>query len=110
MSTDISSLTVAQVNAVLAAFGTPLAKSVTTHLDSVERKGHFFSIGSNYIVRTVTMIFTEKLLDVSDTELLRVDTAWVPQTERYAEFIRTGAVRECEPFPDGKEVVIGRGR
>lgn len=70
---------------------------------------HFFEIGKNYIVRTVTMIYTGKLVDVGSTELVLVDCAWIPDTGRYMDFVAKGTVSECEPFPDGQRVIIGRG-
>ncbi len=68
-----------------------------------------YSEGKNYIVRTVTMIFTGRLVEVWPQELVLVDAAWIPETERYMQFVDTGAVRECEPFPEGRRLVIGRG-
>jgi hypothetical protein len=69
---------------------------------SAMRKQHqysiFFEIGKNYIVRTVTMIYTGKLVDVGATELVLVDCSWIPDTGRYMQFVA-----------DGRRVVIGRG-
>jgi len=66
------------------------------------RKQHqysiFFEIGKNYIVRTVTMIYTGKLVDVGATELVLVDCSWIPDTGRYMQFVA-----------DGRRVAIGRG-
>jgi hypothetical protein len=70
---------------------------------------HFFEIGKNYIVRTVTMIYTGKLVDVGQNELVLIDCAWIPDTGRYMQFVAEGKVNECEPYPDGQRVVIGRG-
>ena len=68
-----------------------------------------YEIGKNYIVRTVTMIFTGKLVDVTPQELVLIDAAWIPETERYMQFVAEGKVKECEPFPDGRKLIIGRG-
>lgn len=68
-----------------------------------------FEIGRNYIVRTVTMIYTGKLIEVGPTELVMTDVSWIPETARYAQFVADGEVNECEPYPAGLRVVIGRG-
>ena len=61
------------------------------------------------IVRTVTMIYTGRLEEVTDTDLVLMDCSWIPETERYMQFVANGAVRECEPYPDGLPVYINRG-
>ena len=70
---------------------------------------HPFEIDKNYIVRTVTMIYTGKLVEVGPQELVLVDCSWIPETDRYMQFVENGSVKECEPYPDGRRVVIGRG-
>ena len=70
---------------------------------------HPYDVGKNYIVRTVTMIYTGKLVEVGSQELVLVDAAWIPETERYSQFVESGAVKECEPYPSGRRVLIGRG-
>lgn len=70
---------------------------------------HPFEVGKNYIVRTVTMIYTGRLVEVWPQELVLVDAAWIPETERYMQFVETGAVKECEPYPENRRVSIGRG-
>lgn len=66
-------------------------------------------VGKNVIVRTVTMIYTGRLEAVTDTDLVLVDCSWIPETERYMQFVADGAVRECEPYPDDLRVFINRG-
>jgi hypothetical protein len=85
------------------------AKELATLFSKSPSTQHFFEIGKNYIIRTVTMIYTGKLVDVGANELVLVDAAWIPETERFMQFVETGAVRECEPYPDGRRVIIGRG-
>lgn len=68
-----------------------------------------YDIGSNYIVRTVTMIYTGRLIEVGPQELVMTDVSWIPDTERYMEFVAEGKVKECEPYPEGLNVCIGRG-
>lgn len=68
-----------------------------------------YEIGKNYIVRTVTMIYTGRLVEVGPQELVMVDVSWIPETGRYMQFVEDGAVNECEPYPEGRRVIIGRG-
>ena len=37
------------------------------------------------------------------------DAAWIADDGRFMQTIRDGAVKEVEPFPDGDEVIVGRG-
>ena len=68
-----------------------------------------YPIGKNVIVRTVTMIYTGRLEQVTDSDLVLVDCSWIPETERFMSFVAEGKVKECEPYPDGLPVYINRG-
>ena len=65
-------------------------------------------IGENYLIRTVTMIYTGKLTTVFDKELVIVDASWIPETERWADTVSNGTFKEVEPYPDGEEVILNR--
>lgn len=65
-------------------------------------------IGENYLIRTVTMIYTGKLTKVYNKELVIVDAAWIPETKRWADTVSQGTFKEVEPYPDGKEVIVNR--
>jgi len=68
-----------------------------------------YKIGQNYFIRTVTHYLTGQLLRVTAKELVLKDTAWIADTGRFMEAIRDGKVSEVEPYPDGEEVIVGRG-
>jgi len=68
-----------------------------------------YEIGAIYFIRTVTMNLTGVLVEVHDKELVLVDAAWIADTDRFNVSVRTGVFREVEPFPDGKQVIVGRG-
>ena len=68
-----------------------------------------YPVGKNVIVRTVTMIYTGKLQGVTETDLVLVDCSWIPETDRFMQFVANGSVKECEPYPDGLPVIINRG-
>ncbi len=65
--------------------------------------------GKNVIVRTVTMIYTGKLDHSTSTDLVLIDCSWIPETDRYMQFVAEGSVKECEPYPDGLPVFINKG-
>lgn len=67
-----------------------------------------WEIGKNYLVRTVTMIDTGKLVAVGAQELVFEDAAWIADTGRFAGSLQTVNFNEVEPFPEGR-VIIGRG-
>lgn len=69
---------------------------------------HPYSVGKNIFIRTVTMAHTGKLVQVTDKELVLENACWIADTGRFADFLKTGELNECEPFPDGK-VIVGRG-
>lgn len=67
-----------------------------------------WEIGKSYIIRTVTMIDTGRLVAVTDRFLVLEDAAWVADTGRWSDALRTGNLSEVEPFPDGR-VIVGCG-
>ena len=74
---------------------------------SVNKVESFLELGKPYSFRTVTMIYTGKLIGINEQELLVDEAAWIPETERWADFVATGAHKECEPYV--KPIVINRG-
>jgi hypothetical protein len=68
-----------------------------------------YKIGLNYFIRTVTHYLTGKLLRVTAKELVLMDAAWIADTGRFMDAIKSGKLNEVEPYPDGKEVIVGRG-
>ena len=67
-----------------------------------------WKLNANYIIRTVTMTLTGKLVTVTDKELVLEDAAWIADTGRWADTIKVGTFNEVEPFPDGEQVIVGR--
>ena len=67
-----------------------------------------WEIGAIYLIRTVTMIDTGRLVAVSGQELVLEDAAWIADTGRFSDALKKAEFSEVEPFPDGK-VIIGRG-
>lgn len=82
------------------------------HIQSLLKNGepsHPFKIGKNYFIRTVTHHLTGQLVKVGAKELVLVDAAWIADDGRFMNTIRDGVIHEVEPFPDGFEVIVGRG-
>ena len=67
-----------------------------------------WEIGENYLIRTVTMIDTGRLVMVTEHELVLEDAAWIADSGRFADALQSAEFNEVEPFPDG-QVIVGRG-
>jgi hypothetical protein len=67
-----------------------------------------WEIGKAYLIRTVTMIDTGRLVAVTPQELVLEEAAWIADTGRFAGALTNATFNEVEPFPEGR-VIIGRG-
>ena len=70
--------------------------------------GQPYKIGCAYFIRTVTHYLTGRVTAVTDKEIVLEDAAWIADTGRYADALKTGSLKEVEPYPDGP-VIVGRG-
>lgn len=95
---NINDLTIGQAKELACLFG--------NKQESKEECG-VWEVGKNYLIRTVTMIDTGRLIAVTDKELVLEDAAWIPNTGRYADAIKSCKFNEVEPYPNGK-VIINR--
>lgn len=68
-----------------------------------------FVIGKAYLIRTVTHIDIGIVTAVGPTELVLTDVSWIADTGRYHDALTKGTLNEVEPYPDGQNVIIGRG-
>lgn len=59
-------------------------------------------------MRTVTMIYTGKLVAQNESELVLTEAAWIPETERWADTVKTGTFKEVEPYPAKAQVILNR--
>lgn len=91
---NIDELTIGEIKQIQTLIGT----TVDTHP---------YKIGANYLVRTVTMIQTGKLVAITNQELVLEDAAWIADTGRFSECLKTGEFSEVEPFMN--KIIIGRG-
>lgn len=79
----------------------PKKKSVSS------TNAHPYKVGSNYFIRTVTMYYTGKLESVHDHELVLSSAAWIADTGRYYDALKSGEFSEVEPIVG--PAIIGRG-
>jgi hypothetical protein len=70
---------------------------------------HPFNLGKNYFIRTVTHHHTGKLVQVTPTELVLENAAWIADDGRLTDALKTGTFNEVEMFPPDAKVIIGRG-
>jgi len=70
-------------------------------------ESHPYQIGKNYFIRTVTNFCTGKLVKVTSKELVLENAAWIADTGRFMDALKTGKLSEVEPFED--DAIIGRG-
>lgn len=68
---------------------------------------HSFVVGTKYLIRTVTMYYTGLLISVTDSDVVLSDAAWIADTGRFHDALKTGELNEIEPFRHN--VIIPRG-
>jgi hypothetical protein len=68
----------------------------------------FWIIGKAYLIRTVTMIDTGVLVSIDEHEIVLKEAAWIADTGRFNETLKSLNFKEVEPFPSGL-VAVGRG-
>jgi len=66
-----------------------------------------WKIGQAYFIRTVTMYLTGRLVKLTAQELVLEEAAWIADTGRFSEAMKTGKFDEVEPFHG--PVIVGRG-
>lgn len=64
-------------------------------------------VGSAVIIRAVTLYYTGRIVEITATDLVLGDAAWVASTGRFSDALRTGVLDEVEPYPGA--VAVARG-
>ena len=59
---------------------------------------HSFTVGTQYLIRTVTMYYTGLLASITDTDIVLSKAAWIADTGRFHDALKTGSLNEVEPF------------
>lgn len=70
-------------------------------------KGGPWKLGQKYLIRTVTMFLTGQLVAIHEHELVLDCAAWVADTGRFHDALKSATLNEVEPMGDG--VIVGRG-
>ena len=83
--------------------------SNSSRVDIETSEDHPFEVDANYLIRTVTMIYTGKLVWVGTKELVLEKAAWIAETERWNETVKNCTFKEVEMYPADRKVIIGRG-
>lgn len=101
----IDELTVGEARALAALFGwnAPAVQGL-----EIREAQSAWRLGANYLIRTVTMIDTGRLVEVTEHELVLEDAAWIADTGRFMDAVAKAEFGEVEPFPKGR-VILGRG-
>jgi len=94
---DVNELTLGQVKELRAMFGSANVPDNSA-----------WEIGKNYLIRTVTMTDTGRLVAVTEHELVLENAAWIADSGRFSDAVKKAEFLEVEPFPTGR-VIIGRG-
>jgi hypothetical protein len=84
------------------------ARKLAEMFGSRQTDASAWEIGAIYLIRTVTMIDTGRLVAVTEHELVLEDAAWIADTGRFAQALVKAEFEEVEPFPTGR-VIVGRG-
>lgn len=100
MTSDIDSLTIGQAKELAALFGNTATAPVVDN--------SAWEIGQPYLIRTVTMVDTGRVVAVTQQEIILEDAAWIADTGRFSDAIEKAEFGEVEPFPNGR-VILGRG-
>ena len=99
---NINELTLGQVKEIKHLFGIGKCDTVQNGTQNGP-----WQVGKNYLVRTVTMTNSGRLTAVYPMELVFEDAAWIADTGRFHDNLRSCEFSEVEPFID--PVIIGRG-
>lgn len=103
---NLDNLTLGQIKDLRAALGV----SVGGGGGGAAPEPHHYEVGKNYLIVTVTKIYTGRLVAVTTQELVLEGACWVADTGRFYDAMAKGfpSNAELEPYPEGK-VLVGRG-
>lgn len=64
-------------------------------------------VGASVFIRSVTHYYTGRIALLTKDEIVLTDAAWIADTGRFSEALRSGTLAEVEPFHS--PVSVGRG-
>lgn len=71
-----------------------------------ENNESFLKVGESYLIKTVTLYYTGRIVAISSREIVLEDAAWIADTGRFSECLKTGSLNDVEPFTHN--VIISR--
>lgn len=60
---------------------------------------HPLQVGNKVFIRGVTCYYTGLVVELTATDVVLDDAAWIADTGRFADALKTGALNEVEPYP-----------
>ena len=80
-------------------------KEINRMIDGKTNTGPW-KVGGKYLIWTVTMALTGQLVEIHDNELVLNDAAWIADTGRFHDNLKSCKFEEVEPFVN--PAIIGR--
>lgn len=65
-----------------------------------------FRCGEKYLIRCVTFFYTGRVKAITSTEIVLEEAAWIADTGRFADCLKSGTPSEVEPF--STDVIVPR--
>jgi len=74
-----------------------IAKELTVEVLEGES---LYQLGAKVFIRTVTYHYTGQISFISDKEIVLSEAAWIADSGRFANALKTGILDEVEPYPN----------
>lgn len=58
-----------------------------------------YKVGAKVFIRTAVWHYTGRITFLSDKEIVLSDAAWIADSGRFATALKTGELKEVEPYP-----------
>jgi hypothetical protein len=71
-------------------------------------KGIKMKVGDKFLFMYVTHYFTGRVVEITPSEVVIDNAAWIPDTGQFNECIKDGTVAHCQPCPNDVQVRIPR--
>lgn len=101
---NIDKMTFGEIKELMGMFSPKTTNNIVE-----KSSGSFFKTGEKYFIRTVTMYYTGRLIDQNENELLLENVAWIADTGRFSDALKSGRFDEVEPYPQNTKVIIPIG-
>jgi hypothetical protein len=77
------------------------AKELAAMFGGNSCQGTSIKVGKTYLFRTVTHINIGTVTEIVGQDIVLNPAAWIADTGRWTDALRTGTLNEVEPYPDG---------